>query len=171
MDQVQGIAQAGGYPFVARQTNVDLSMPFFSVRFGNAVLSDYPIASAWIERFSAHSKLERLFAGHHDSLMTRIALSPEQTILISAVYLESRSGEAHRAAAHRIKTRMADFDERLFITGDFNSSPSGFPFFSGAGTSALDIILATDRFTTFPPCDATATRCTFPSVSPDRTID
>jgi len=56
VDQARVIAEAAGYPFVVEQRIYDFAVPFFSWRFGNAVLSRVPIADAELIRFKPKSR-------------------------------------------------------------------------------------------------------------------
>jgi len=43
VNQAAWTADRAGYPHYATQRNYDVSLPFFKMRFGNAVLSRWPI--------------------------------------------------------------------------------------------------------------------------------
>ena len=171
IDQASIIAHAGNYPFMAKQVNFDLAIPFFGLRFGNVILSRYPIESAWIERLPSNSSLRRLFAGAHDSLMARVTLDEDHPVLVWAVHLESRSRVARRDGAQLICERLSGRHEPTFVIGDFNSSPGGFPFFEHSSPSAFDLLLGCGQVAAFPSVSALQQVHTFPSEQADRSID
>jgi endonuclease/exonuclease/phosphatase family metal-dependent hydrolase len=172
-DQAAIIARAGGYPFVARQRNIDVAVPFIRFKFGNAVLSRFPILSAQRMRFGPYSRLEALLAGNHDSLLTRIRLPDGLTIAVWALHLERRNERTRIEAVECILETATSITDPLFIVGDFNSSPRSFPWAQpvAEGHTALDLIAASNRFAAFPALHGSPDEFTFPSVRPDRTID
>lgn len=172
-DQAAIIAEAGCYPFIARQRNIDVTVPFMRFIFGNAVLSRFPIVSAQRKRFPPYSRLEAWLAGSHDSLLTSIRLPDGLTIAVWALHLDSRSERIRIEAVERILDISTSIADPLFVIGDFNSSPRSFPQAQpvACGHTALDSIAASSRFAAFPSPHGTPTDFTFPSGRPDRTID
>jgi endonuclease/exonuclease/phosphatase family metal-dependent hydrolase len=174
IDQARVIAEAGGFRYLARQTNYELSLPFFRLWFGNAVLSHYPITAAQIRRFAPYSRSEALLFGNHDSLLTTIQLSDQCSLRLWAVHLEFRSERSRLAAVRRID---AEFGQSpllpVVIAGDFNSTRRGLPRYDpvpGQG-SAIDHLLDSGRYQAMPPGTPAATEMTFPALQPDRAID
>jgi endonuclease/exonuclease/phosphatase family metal-dependent hydrolase len=80
-------------------------------------------------------------------------------------------------AANRILGIAGDIANPLFILGDFNSTPSTFPHAqpTADGSTSFDVLLAADRFNTFPATDVVPRPgdglFTFPSTQAVRTID
>jgi len=58
INQAQWIAKHAGYPYHVEQRNYDVSLPFFKPRFGNAILSRWPILDAEQIELPAVSKWE-----------------------------------------------------------------------------------------------------------------
>ena len=51
LNQAEFIASAAGFPYRVEQRNIDAATPLFSFRFGNAVLSKYPIIEVSLIEF------------------------------------------------------------------------------------------------------------------------
>ncbi len=173
VDQAQAIAESAGFPYLVRQRNVDVAVPLARVRFGNAVLSRYPILGAAFHRFPPLSRWERWLAGNHDSVIVRVGLPDGTVAAVWAVHLEVRSEEARAQAAREIVAYARAVGEPLVVAGDFNSAPRGFPHHTSTrgGGSALDILLDSGLFGAFPPAGAAGGGFTFPAQRPERTID
>lgn len=170
LDQAALIAEAGGYGYIARQRNIDMWLPWFQVRFGNAILSRYPIAEAVLVPFEPLSRVERRLAGNHDSVLARITLPAGRRIAIWAVHLEARAQRTRIAAAQAILGRAAGVAGSLFVVGDLNSvyPRAGVP---SAPPTAVSLLLGSGRFMGFPDIRSAERHNTFPSHHPDRIID
>ena len=79
-----------------------------SFRFGNAVLSRFPITDAETVDFPAHSGFESFVAGKKRGLLCTLELPGKKPLRLLAVHLEHRS-EAVRVSSARIieRARMA----------------------------------------------------------------
>jgi len=172
IDQAQVIAAQAGFGYYAEQRNVDVSLPFIRYRFGNAILSRYPITNVRAVRFPPFSRKEALFAGNHDGLVAQIA-TPIGDLRVLAVHLEYRSEDVRVECARMVNELVSEHTTPLVAMGDFNSAPS---FAKGHQTSksnenAVDILLDSGLMTI---SEAEANReeyLTFPSANPDRAID
>ena len=174
VDQAQAIAESAGFPYMVRQRNIDVAVPLARLRFGNAVLSRYPIVDATLHRFPDLSPRERWLVGGHDSVIVRIALPHGNTVAVWAVHLEVRSEAVRAQAAGEIVAYARASHEPLIVAGDFNSAPRGFPHHhktARGGGSALDVLLDSGLFGVFPPAVEPGSHFTFPSQQPARTID
>ncbi|MCP4707144.1 MAG: hypothetical protein GY869_00845 [Planctomycetes bacterium] len=107
LNQAQTIAQFAKMPYCLQQRNIDFSLPFLTIRFGNAILSRYPISDAGIIRFPAQSKIERIFAGNHDAALAQID-TPKGPIAILAIHLESRSEDTRFNCVETLIQTAAD---------------------------------------------------------------
>ena len=177
-DQATIIAEAGGYPYIARQRNIDAWLPFFELRFGNAVLSRYPITAAELRTFEPYSRLETVLLGNHDALLTRLAL-PSGPVALWALHLEHRNRATRVAAATDVLRAMAGIEEPVFIAGDLNSRLPGSLGGTGPGQAptATSLLMGmhgpgpVPGLTAFPTPKADGSHKTFPSQKPDRIID
>jgi endonuclease/exonuclease/phosphatase family metal-dependent hydrolase len=173
IDQAKEIARQAGLRYVAEQRNIDVALPFRTFRFGNAVLSRYPIANARAVHFPPLSRLEAVLAGNHDGLVAEV-LTPLGRIDVVAVHLEYRS-EAVRLQCARIVERLAEETSHpLIAVGDFNSIPSfarKHRDYVPPPQSAMDFLLGAGTLSLSNAPMDWSRYATFPSASPDRAID
>jgi len=172
INQARVIAAHAGFTYCAEQRNVDVSLPFRKYRFGNAVLSKYPITDIRVIRFPPLSRKESVFAGNHDGLIAKIT-TPIGEISVLAVHLEYRSEDVRVECARIIKTLASENDTPIVVMGDFNSAPS---FARGhqtstSGENAMDILLNSGLMTHHKALVNWEEYVTFPSANPDRAID
>jgi len=172
IDQARVLAEEAGFPYVLEQNNFDVSFPFLSYKFGNAVLSKFPLAAIRFIDFPPNSEKEDIFAGNHDGVLCK-ADTPLGEIRILPVHLEYRSEET-RVKCARIILKIAAEEPSPFIAlGDFNSSPTSYPKHNktAAGENAIDLLLKSGRLQTINNTQAPQSDYTFPSSKPDRAID
>jgi endonuclease/exonuclease/phosphatase family metal-dependent hydrolase len=172
VDQAAIIAEAGSYPYIVRQRNIDFAVPFAKWQFGNAILSRHPINEARLEQLPPRSQFEKLVAGNHDSALVKIELPGGAIIAVWAVHLDYRDESTRIRAARAIVDRAIKIQEPLFLMGDFNSSPQ-YLGRRGRGTAqagtAFDVVAGLGMFGFYPALDSTTG--TFPSKGATRTID
>ncbi len=170
LDQARYLAKRAGYPHVAEQRNIDVSFPFYSFRFGNAILSRFPLRDVQFIEFPPFSRREDLLAGNHDGLLA-LADTPVGPVGILAVHLEYRS-EAVRVRCARQIIELARSMPLVIAAGDFNSTPAGFPGSqrTGSGRNAVSVLLE-EGFVRDPELTARPEDFTFPSEDPEIIID
>lgn len=172
INQAKYIAEKAGFKHVVEQRNIDIGVPFFNFKFGNAVLSKHPVIESSHIKFEPYSTLENIFAGNHDSAYTVID-SPQGKVGIIAVHLESRS-EAHRlAAAKQIRRLSENFGHATLALGDFNSAPKDHnnTTTDETGANAISYLLDDTIFEGDRRIKDHERYYTFPAVNPDRIID
>lgn len=174
IDQAKLIARQAGYRYLAEQRNIDVGIPFFSLRFGNVILSRYPIAEVAFLDFPHPSRLqEMLVGGHKDGLVATITLPDNQQIQVAAVHL-SLAGEDYRTASIRMIMDAQQQSSLPMITmGDFNSTCQGYPdhYTSKNGENCIDYLLANEHWGTAAIEQPTPKKnLTFPSQNPVRCI-
>ncbi len=175
VDQAHVIAEEAGYPYIVEQRNLDMAVPFVSIRFGNAILSKYPVSGTTFLDYPNPSEFVELFSGgYKEGVAAVIDLPDSSQIQVVAVHL-CVSSEAIRVASARM---MLDLQQQSTIPtialGDFNSTARGYRVFQedADGNNAIDLLAASPQFTTLPqglPLDPK--HLTFPSEKPDRIID
>lgn len=166
VDQAAAIATAAEYPFVARQRNVDILLPFATLRFGNAILSRFPIESAELITLPPVSRQERIFGGAHDGMVARIDLGGDLDLDVVAVHLESRSRPARIESVTLMESLVTQEDVPVLLMGDFNSQMATS---TDADPNAIERFMNFGRHQLIPnPANAPGT---FPSEDPSRTID
>lgn len=173
IDQAAEIARQAGFAYVVEQRNIDVTLPFRTFRFGNAILSRYPIEKARAVPFPPFSKLEAALAGNHDGLVAEV-LAPIGRVRVAAVHLEYRSEDVRLRCARILKALAEEGPHPSIVMGDFNSIP-GFarkhPEYVPPPETAVDFLLGPGTLSiTKAPVDWSR-YVTFPSAKPDRAID
>lgn len=171
LNQARHLARQAGYPHVAEQRNIDVSFPFYSFRFGNAILSRYPLRDVQFIEFPPFSRSEDLLVGNHDSLLA-VADTPTGPVAILAVHLEYRSEAARVRCARQIIELGRAMPFPVIAAGDFNSTPAGFPGSqrTGSGQNAVSVLLE-EGFVRDPEIASRPEDFTFPSEDPEIIID
>ena len=148
-------------------------MGFWTWRFGNAVLSRYPIIDAREINQPGYAKWETVMAGKKRTLFCEIEVG-EQRVGIVAVHLSHRSENLRVASAQNLVDFATIYEHPLILAGDFNSAPTGFPGSkaSTGGQNAMDVFDDSGLFQRrpeLPPADPA--EHTFRSDNPQRVID
>ncbi|MEM7560803.1 MAG: endonuclease/exonuclease/phosphatase family protein, partial [Planctomycetota bacterium] len=126
VNQAQYLAEKAGYEYRVEQRNIDFRLLFWTCRFGNAVLSKYPIRDAKVVNLPSFAEWENLLAGKKKAVFCQIE-SPSQTIGIIGAHLSHRSETLRAQSAEHIVKLLEDSQQPVFLAGDLNSTPSGFP--------------------------------------------
>jgi len=163
IDQATIVADAGEFPFIAKQINYDILLPGLSLQFGNAVLSRFPIRSANRVVLPALNPLEVWFGGNHDVIETDIALSEDISFKFWGLHLEVRNEKVRIQAVEKIMQTQIN-DALVVMAGDLNSQPA-----SDNSSTAYDVFTGTHGFHSFPRSGAQMH--TFPTQAPNRTLD
>ncbi len=160
VDQAKIISEAGEFPYLARQINYNLFVPGFSLKFGNAILSRYPIVSAERVKIPALNPIEYWVFGNHDAIKAKISIG-STSISLWGLHLEVRDEDARLIA---VKYILENIDQDTVIAGDLNSRPS-----LNNEKTAYDLLLGSNYFNSFP--DRKSSQYTFPTQNPNRTLD
>lgn len=172
-NQAEAIALRAGFPHWVEQRNLDFRLIYGSWKFGNAVLSRFPIVAAEALRFPALRSSEKFFAGCKQGVICTIQLSESQQVRVLAVHLEHRSEDVRVACAKLITEVAASSELPLFAVGDFNSTPSSFPHSQRTAQheNAMDVLLQSNQFDSTWRAQPTQKEMTYPSHSPTQAID
>jgi endonuclease/exonuclease/phosphatase family metal-dependent hydrolase len=173
VNQAEVIALELGMANRVEGRNIDLSLPFLRLRFGNAILSRFPLSEAKALDFPSYSGLESFLAGKKRGLVCKLELPGKQHIRVLAVHLEHRS-EAVRISSARIIERIrAESDLPLIAAGDFNSTPKSYPRATpgDGGQTAVSLLLEGKGFRAFIKATPTAADFTFRADEPTSAID
>jgi endonuclease/exonuclease/phosphatase family metal-dependent hydrolase len=173
VNQAAVIAREMNMPNRAEQRNVDVSLPFLRLAFGNAVLSRFPIRKARVVELPAYSTLEMLAAGRKKGLLCRLELPGGRELRLLAVHLEHRDEEVRVAAARVIERLRTAEKTPLLAAGDFNSSPRRYPQadLTADGRTALSLLLEGKGFGAAVKENPGPADFTFPSMAPVKAID
>ena len=175
VDQAQAIAQEAGYPYIVEQRNIDVAIPFAGLRFGNAILSKFPISESVFLNYPHPSRLQEiLVGGFKDGLAATVTLPDGSPIQIVAVHL-SLEGEAFRdASVKMIMDLQRESQLPMIAMGDFNSTAKDYPYYRTGpdGENCIDTLLASPQLMTLPQdLPANQKDFTFPSEKPAKVID
>jgi endonuclease/exonuclease/phosphatase family metal-dependent hydrolase len=171
IDQSIRIADIAGYPYILQQRNYDVKIPFISYRFGNVIMSKYPISKASIVNNPPYSIIKSVVSGNHNSVFCIISVK-NINIGILAVHLDSRSEYTRVLFAEIISHKYSKHNIPIILVGDFNSTPSSYPnsIITADGLNAMDLILS-NGFLHKIPSPPAIDYCTFSSERPHKIID
>jgi endonuclease/exonuclease/phosphatase family metal-dependent hydrolase len=173
VNQAAVIAERAGYAHRVEQRNIDLAIPFWSLRFGNAVLSRYPLSGAAVIDLPARRGWEKIVAGKKRALAVTVDAGRSGRFVVIAAHLEHR-GEAARIASVPALIRAVDqAGLPCIVAGDLNSTRRDWP---GAqrdaeGRTALGWLLESAPLRAFRGITPHARWMTFPADAPRKTID
>lgn len=171
VDQSVAIARRAGYPYIVQQRNVDVAIPGMSLRFGNAILSRYPLSDAVFLDFPNPSLVNDIFVGGIKDGVAATAFLPDGSqVNIIAVHLSLEGETVRNASIELIRQFYRESKLPMIAMGDFNSTARGL---SGHqtdpdGRNCIDTLLADPQFQTLRQ---ETNDLTFPSQNPVRTID
>ena len=168
VNQAAVLAELAGYPYRIEQRNLDFRVLGWRWKFGNAILSRYPIDGVLGIDLPGYSKWETEFAGQKRGVLCEVHTDSGYVRVIAA-HLCHRSEDVRVASAELLN----QFDFPTIIAGDFNSTPPDFPR-SGAdanGANAIATLDASGLFKRSPMTAPAAAGRTFRSQEPVSTID
>lgn len=123
-DQARYLAEKAGYRYVAAQRNLDFRILIWKWRFGNAVLSKYPIENARVVDMPGFSTWETLLAGKKRALHCDLSVG-DQTIGVVAAHLSHRKETLRVRSAAVLIDHVAASTTPTIVAGDLNSTPPG----------------------------------------------
>ena len=170
LNQAEAIARAAGYPYWAEQRNLDFRVGWMNWRFGNAVLSRYPILSADAVEYPALNNWESWLVGQKKGMYCVIRHSSPYHFVVSPVHFEHRDENVRYESAKVLLDAIPD-DLPFVCAGDFNSTPTGFPESRETtnGENAMDYLR--DTLKTYPVDSPREFELTFPTSEPKKVID
>ena len=173
VDMAGVIAREAGFPYWIEQRNVDAALPGATFRFGNAVLSRFPLSEPVRIDLPGYSWTEGLFAGRKRALSCLVGLGGGRSVRLVAVHLEHRSERVRLLGAKRLARVAAESTVPVVLAGDLNSTPVGFPAAQPdeGGRTAVSHLLSTGIWRTLPEKEPSGKDFTFPSGDPRMVID
>lgn len=172
-NQAEIIAQEAGFKYVVEQRNYVLGLPFLKLKFGNALLSRFPIKKSVIVELHPYSRFESFVFGKKNGLISDVSITKDLSVKIFSAHLDHRSENTRVQCAKKIIDYAHKSLLPFLLIGDFNSSPSYFPNaeVDSSGLSAMDIILRSGLFSTLPTEKPSYDQMTFSSANPSQVID
>lgn len=173
VNQARYLAKKAGYSYWVEQRNMDFRILHRTWRFGNAVLSKYPIVDARAVELPSYSTWETVFAGKKRGIDCDIDVG-HQKIRILGVHLSHRSESVRVDSARLLGEIAAASDVPTIIAGDLNSTPVGFPesVSDADGNNAIGALDGLGVFQRSPTAAPVKDRSlTFHAVKPTCVID
>lgn len=176
VNQAEIIAREAGYPYFVEQRNADGAISFLSLRFGNVVLSRFPVVDAKHIPYPAFAWWESLILGCKQGVICTVELPDESHLRVVPVHLEHRwaADDIRIESAEMIRAELEAADTPVILAGDFNTSPPGFKGVRAnrIDRTALSVFLNDNTgLKTLPHDDTNPINKTFPATEPRRTID
>jgi len=172
VNQAHYLAQHAGYGYWAEQRNLDFRVLFWKWRFGNALLSKYPIASADVVDLPGFSTWETFLAGKKRGVACDI-LMPNRSVRVVGVHLSHRSEDTRVRSAILLTNLAKSAEYPLVLTGDLNSTPPGFPLSTDddGGVNAIAVLDDCTYFQRKPASPPLQHQLTYPSTNAQSVID
>lgn len=172
INQAEFLARAAGYPFRVEQRNLDLRFLWMTWRFGNSILSRYPLTDTQLIELPAYSFWESLLVGKKQAISSVIHLNGRPVRIIGA-HLSHRSTSLRVESARSIMKQIQTLDTPTILAGDMNSMPP--PFMESqakTNLTAMQVFEASRQFS-FPPVSIPfpPAEMTFHSEAPKWMID
>ncbi len=175
LDQAKVIATEGGYPYILEQRNLNMAIPFISIRFGNVILSKYPINDIQFLDYPNPSEVVEVFSGgYKEGVVATITLPDSSQVNVAAIHLCVSSKSIRNASVQMLLDVQRQSSLPLIIMGDFNAAFNGYPQHSTdeRGLNAIELLLDSQQVTTIvPELPISSELFTFPSEEPARIID
>lgn len=174
VNQAEYLAKAAGFPYWAEQRNIDFRVLLWKFRFGNAVLSKYPLEKAEVLDLPEYTPLETWLGGKKRGVMCRLRVG-ERTLRLIGTHLEARSESVRVQSARTIIQQVTAGDVPVFVFGDLNSTPSNLPYSASDehGNNAIAILDAAGLWqrTLQHDIPVSENQLTFPSMKRRSVID
>ncbi|MFO0915123.1 MAG: endonuclease/exonuclease/phosphatase family protein [Pirellulales bacterium] len=173
VDQAAYLAERAGYPYCAEQRNVDFRVAFWPCRFGNAVLSRFPIEAARVVALPGNNTWQTVLGGKKQALACDVKLA-DRTVQVIAVHLYHADENVRTASTGALIAAARSSPFTTLVAGDLNSTPPDFPWsqFDQNGRNAVKLLDESQLFQRRPMDPPTATaEMTFHATEPRSVID
>lgn len=173
VNQAELLAMHSGYPYRVEQTNLDFRVLGWTWRFGNAVLSKYPITNAQLIDLPGYSAWESILVGKKRAALCEVRVG-ERTLRVMAAHLSHRSESVRVQSAEMIVKLATAGNASTIVAGDLNSTPPDYPQSESdeAGRNAIVVLDESELFRREPATLPLRNELlTFPAEQPTRVID
>ena len=173
VNQAKYLAQNSGYSYWLEQRNLDFRFLTWTWKFGNAVLSKYPISEEEVINYPSYSSLETILAGKKRGISCLVSVGKKKVKIIAA-HLSHRSEDIRVKSAELITEIASKSDTPTILIGDLNSTPTGFPksIKGKNGKNAIDHLDQSEEFQRFPDKSMISEEnFTYNSIKPVSIID
>lgn len=152
-DQARLIAKEAGYRYLIEQRNIDAAIPFARLRFGNAILSRFPLSDMKFLDYPHPSRWQELLAGgFKDGVAATVTLPNKEQLQVAAVHLSLENETSRQASVQIIQQQQTNAGLPMIAMGDFNSTAKGWPGHQAGpdGENAIDWLMAAEDWHTKP---------------------
>ncbi|TWU58795.1 Endonuclease/Exonuclease/phosphatase family protein [Rubripirellula tenax] len=170
-NQAEAIADRAGFAYRVEERNLDFAFLIGSWRFGNAILSKYPISDAAVVDLPDYAGWESWLAGCKRGVVCEISVPGEKAVRVMGVHLSHRSESLRTDSARMILDQFVPDGAPIIIAGDFNSTPNGFPGSDQTTDNAMDAFIGSNQFSLRPVQPPTREEMTFSTMNPYQVID
>jgi len=172
-DQAAAIAEAAGFPYCARQVNLDFGFIIGRFQFGNVILSRFPITNASVIDLPAFRPWEDWLVGCKRGLMGEMDLGSIGKINLAALHLDHRYEACRVDSVGVLINRFQETLGPLIVAGDLNTTPRTAPYSieTPDGENAFDLLVDSTGLQPAPLQVLNIDQLTFPAWAPERAID
>ena len=172
-DQAETIARQTGYRYVVKQSNLDFGFIYGRWHFGNVLLSRFPVSDVEVVEFAPLNQWESWVVGCKRGLACTIELSPENSVSVIGLHLESRSETIRVEEVFDVSLVASRLENPIIIAGDLNTTPPGAPQSNSSsdGSNAFEELIKATQLSYSPALTPTQPELTFPAFEPATTID
>jgi len=170
INQAKELAERAGYPYWVEERNLDFRILFWKWRFGNAVLSKYPLTEAKVINLPGYSSWETLLAGKKRGVVCDIYIGGKP-VRIAGVHLCHRSEQVRAKSAELLANMAVESTHPFFVMGDLNSTPPEFRESAAQSVNAIRVLDASEQLRRLPISKPSEHEMTFHSAKPSSVID
>ncbi len=132
VNQAKYLAEKAGYAYRVEERNLDFRVLHRTWRFGNAILSRFPISNAEVVDLPSYAGLETMLAGKKRGVRCDVSVG-EKSLRVFGLHLSHRSEDVREQSAASVVELVRESPHACIVMGDMNSTPIGFPHSSKAG--------------------------------------
>jgi len=172
-DQAATIAQQTGYRYMVKQSNLDFGFIYGRWHFGNVLLSRYPVSDVEVVEFAPLNQWESWVVGCKRGLTCTVELSPENSVSVIGLHLESRNETVRVEEAFDVNRVASRLENPIVVAGDLNTAPPEAPQSNTSvdGRNAFEELVNANVLSYSPALAPSAAELTFPAFAPATTID
>lgn len=149
INQAEFLAAEAGYSYWVEQRNLDFRALFWTWKFGNSILSKYPLSNAQVVDVPGYSATETLLAGQKRALRVNVKFGRRDVCVIAA-HLCHRSETIRAESMEALLNVARSFDGNTIIAGDLNSSPPELRNTAASDVNAISTLDDSKMFQRWP---------------------
>ncbi len=145
VNQAKFLAEKAGYSYRIEERNLDFRVLHRTWRFGNAILSRFPISNAKVVNLPSYAGLETMLAGKKRGVRCDVTFAGNMFRVVG-LHLSHRSEHIRETSAMQVVELVRKSPHPCIVMGDMNSTPIGFPHSSKSkgGRNAIETFINSD---------------------------